>query len=174
MNLGVGSLIGIVLGIALAVVREQMDSSLKTPADIESRLNLTFLGMLPSLDEDENPYGTYGKKKKKKGKQRRPQPIVGAIPRFTCTSVRSAAWPKPRAASARTSMFMNPDKPHRMMLGHERGSFRGQDHRRVQRRHRARAERQAHVHHRLRSPPAALAPHFRALGRRGRHRRAPR
>ncbi len=41
----------------LAVLREQIDSSMKTPEDVETRLNLTFLGMLPSLDEDAPAYG---------------------------------------------------------------------------------------------------------------------
>lgn len=114
MNLGIGSLVGLVLGIALAVLREQMDSSLKTPSDVETRLNLTFVGMLPALDDDAPAYGGYGGKKRKK-KSRRPAPLVGDPALYVHD--RPLSGVAEAARSLRTNlMFMNPDKPHRTLL----------------------------------------------------------
>jgi capsular exopolysaccharide synthesis family protein len=111
MNLGIGSLVGLALGIALAIMREQMDSSLKTPADVEGRLNVTFLGMLPALDEDTATYG--GPKKKK----RRPQPPSPKGDPALYVHQRPFSGVAEAARSLRTNlMFMNPDKPHRTIL----------------------------------------------------------
>src|SRR5713226_5324520 len=52
VNAGIGALLGLVLGLGLAILREQLDSSVKTPADIEEKLGLTFLGMLPELEDE--------------------------------------------------------------------------------------------------------------------------
>jgi capsular exopolysaccharide synthesis family protein len=115
MNLGIGSLVGLVLGIALAVIREQMDSSLKTPTDVETRLNLTFVGMLPALDEDAPAYGGYGGKRKKK-KTRRPAPLAKGDPALYVHD-RPLSGVAEAARSLRTNlMFMNPDRPHRTLL----------------------------------------------------------
>ena len=112
-NLGIGAVAGLVLGIALAIVREQMDSSMKTPADVETRLNLTFLGMLPSLDEDEE-------KKKRTGKKRRRR---GDLPRQATDDPAIYVHQRPlsgvaeAARTLRTNLhFMSPDHPHRIIL----------------------------------------------------------
>jgi succinoglycan biosynthesis transport protein ExoP len=49
-NVGVGLLAGFLIGFALAWVREQLDSSIKTPDDLEQKLGLVFLGLLPELE----------------------------------------------------------------------------------------------------------------------------
>jgi capsular exopolysaccharide synthesis family protein len=115
MNLGIGSLVGLVLGIALAVLREQMDSSLKTPSDVETRLNLTFVGMLPALDDDSPAYGGYGGRKKKKRSRRPPQLTKGDPALYV--HERPLSGVAEAARSLRTNlMFMNPDRPHRTLL----------------------------------------------------------
>jgi polysaccharide biosynthesis transport protein len=111
VNLGVGTLIGMILGIALAVAREQMDSSLKTPADVESRLGLTFVGMIPALEDDDSP--TYGRKRKKKARRATPPQGDPAL----YVHQRPLSGVAEAARSLRTNlMFMNPDKPHRTLL----------------------------------------------------------
>ena len=40
----------LLLGLALAWLREQLDNTLKTSEDIERTLGLVFLGLLPSFD----------------------------------------------------------------------------------------------------------------------------
>lgn len=113
INLGVGSLIGLILGIGLAFMREQLDTSMKTPDDVENRLNLTFLGLLPSLDDGSPGYGPSGNKRRR----RRVQPMAEAgepglyVHRNPLSGVAEAA------RTLRTNLhFMSPDKPHRVML----------------------------------------------------------
>ena len=45
-NVGIAVLVGLIIGLALAIVREQLDNTLKTPQDIEQKLGVTFLGPL--------------------------------------------------------------------------------------------------------------------------------
>jgi capsular exopolysaccharide synthesis family protein len=49
LNLGIGLLLGALLGIVLAFVLEFLDDTLKTPEDIEQRLKLAVLGIIPKL-----------------------------------------------------------------------------------------------------------------------------
>ena len=48
-NLAMGLLLGLVLGVLLAFVLEFLDDTLKTPEDIEQRLKLAVLGIIPRL-----------------------------------------------------------------------------------------------------------------------------
>ena len=48
-NLGVGLLIGLLLGVLVAFVLEFLDDTLKTADDIEQRLKLAVLGIIPKL-----------------------------------------------------------------------------------------------------------------------------
>ncbi len=110
VNLGIGVLAGILLGVALGWGREQLDNSLKTPDDLEQRLGVTFLGLLPELADGESTYG-YGRKKKRRRiapSVLSPELIVHEQP---LSGVAEAA------RSIRTNlMFMNPDRPYRKLL----------------------------------------------------------
>ena len=46
-----GGLLGLILGLRLAVVWETFDKSLKSPADIERFVGLTTLGAIPTVSE---------------------------------------------------------------------------------------------------------------------------
>ena len=48
-NLAMGMLLGLILGVLLAFVLEFLDDTLKTPEDIEQRLKLAVLGIIPRL-----------------------------------------------------------------------------------------------------------------------------
>jgi capsular exopolysaccharide synthesis family protein len=107
INLGIGLFMGLAFGVALAWVREQLDSSLKTPDEIENTLGVTFLGLLPELD---------GEEKRKRKSRRRPG---GSAPK----SVELVVHEKPlsgiaeAARSIRTNLlFMNPDRPYKTLL----------------------------------------------------------
>lgn len=50
LNLGVGAATGLLLGVALAIGREQLDRSIKTPDDLERTHGLLFLGLLPAFE----------------------------------------------------------------------------------------------------------------------------
>ncbi|MHB8474457.1 MAG: GumC family protein [Gammaproteobacteria bacterium] len=49
LDLGVGLLLGTVLGVMLALLIDYLDDTLKTPLDIEQRLRLAVLGIVPKL-----------------------------------------------------------------------------------------------------------------------------
>ncbi len=48
-NLAIGLLLGLMLGVLLAFVLEFLDDTLKTPEDVEQRLELAVLGIIPRL-----------------------------------------------------------------------------------------------------------------------------
>jgi capsular exopolysaccharide synthesis family protein len=112
-NVSMGLLLGLVLGIALAWLREQLDSSVKTPDELEQKLGVTFLGLLPEQSDD-------GEKKRTGKKRRRPtarrpdgtkSPIELTVHDHPLSGIAEAA------RSIRTNlMFMNPDRPYRKIL----------------------------------------------------------
>jgi capsular exopolysaccharide synthesis family protein len=94
-------------GLLLALFREQLDSSVKTPEDIEHKLGITFLGLLPELEGSERKRGSSRRRviKVKKGV---PELVVHDRPLSAISEA---------ARSVRTNlMFMNPDKPYRRLL----------------------------------------------------------
>jgi capsular exopolysaccharide synthesis family protein len=114
LNLGIGLFLGLALGVALAWVREQLDSSLKTPDEIESALGVTFLGLLPELD---------GAVDGRKGKSRRRRRRAPTEPEQPEPSVELVVHNRPlsgiaeAARSIRTNLlFMNPDHPYKTLL----------------------------------------------------------
>ncbi len=48
-NLAIGLLLGLILGVLIAFVLEFLDDTLKTPEDVEQRLKLAVLGIIPKL-----------------------------------------------------------------------------------------------------------------------------
>ena len=65
LNVGLGILVGLILGIALVWTRDQLDSTVKTPDDVEQKLGVTFLGLLPEQSD--------GSERKRGAKRRRRQ-----------------------------------------------------------------------------------------------------
>jgi polysaccharide biosynthesis transport protein len=54
-NLTKALLFGLMLGVLLALLLEYMDDTIKSPEDIEKRLHLVHLGVIPKLGKDESP-----------------------------------------------------------------------------------------------------------------------
>lgn len=54
-NVVIGLLLGLLLGVIVAFVLEFLDDTLKTPEDIERRLKLTVLGIIPRLTGKQTP-----------------------------------------------------------------------------------------------------------------------
>lgn len=48
-NLAIGLFIGLLLGVALALLLEFLDDTIKTPEDVEQKLHLSVLGIIPRL-----------------------------------------------------------------------------------------------------------------------------
>ncbi len=107
-NVGIGVLTGLLLGIALALLREVVDNTLKTPDDVEKRLGVTFLGLLPEIaDEDID----------RKGRRRRARRIKTELAPELVVHERPTSGVAEAARSLRTNlMFMNPDNPIRRIL----------------------------------------------------------
>jgi polysaccharide biosynthesis transport protein len=112
VNLGIGLLAGLLLGIALSWTREQSDQSLKTPQDIEEKLGVTFLGLLPALEDDD---GKTGGKKRSSNKRRRP--VGSTLARELIVHEAPLSGIAEAARSIRTNLtFMNPDHPYKRLL----------------------------------------------------------
>lgn len=110
-NVLIGFLSGLVLGIALALLREAVDNTLKTPEDLEKRLNVTFLGLLPEIAEEDIDG------KRPKGRRRKARRITTELAPELIVHERPASGVAEAARSLRTNlMFMNPDKPYRRIL----------------------------------------------------------
>ena len=54
-NLLIGLLIGLFLGVLLALLLEYLDDTVKNPEDIEKKLRLVHLGVIPKLGKDITP-----------------------------------------------------------------------------------------------------------------------
>ncbi|MCA9588034.1 MAG: polysaccharide biosynthesis tyrosine autokinase, partial [Myxococcales bacterium] len=109
VSLGVGALVGLLLGLGLVLLKEQLDNTLKTPEDVEDRLGVTFLGLLPEVADDA-PDRKGGKTRTRRpgGTELAPELIVHERP---LSGVAEAA------RSLRTNLtFMTPDKPFRKIL----------------------------------------------------------
>lgn len=111
-NVGIGLLVGLVLGIALALLREALDNTIKVPEDIEKRLDVTFLGLLPEISDEDQPGA-----KQPGSKKRRPRRLATELPPELLVHERPASGIAEAARSLRTNlMFMNPDRPYRRLL----------------------------------------------------------
>lgn len=112
-NVGVGFAAALLVGIALALLREALDNTLKTPEDVEKRLNVTFLGLLPEIAEDDLDGGAG----RKKGRRRKTRRITTELPPELLVHERPASGVAEAARSLRTNlMFMNPDRPYKRIL----------------------------------------------------------
>ncbi len=110
VNVSIALLVGLILGLALAILREQLDNTLKTPEDVEHRLGVTFLGLLPDIVDESAPRGTTKQRTRRRvvPSQLAPELLVHERP----TSGIAEA-----ARSLRTNlMFMNPDEPYKRLL----------------------------------------------------------
>lgn len=114
-NVGSGLAIGLFLGLLFAFLREQMDSSVKSPADVENHLGLAFLGLLPSVDGD----GELSKSRPT-APRRQPEALELLVHDRPLSAVAEAA------RGVRTNLlFMNPDHPPRSLLVTSSGPSEG-------------------------------------------------
>ncbi|MBV9945882.1 MAG: polysaccharide biosynthesis tyrosine autokinase [Myxococcales bacterium] len=113
VNVAVGALAGLILGLGLVWVRALLDTSVKSPDDVEEYLGVPFLGLLPAVEEAT----------KLRVRPRRhsslPPPGNGAAGHhveLVCHEHPLSGIAE-AARSIRTNlMFMNPDRPYRRLL----------------------------------------------------------
>jgi len=109
LNVMGGLVAGLVIGVLLAWLREQLDATLKVPEDIEQKLGATFLGLLPEIGTD-SPLKAMTSRGKKgpAAPTEAPELIVHKRPLSGFAEA---------ARAVRTNlMFMSPDDPIRRIL----------------------------------------------------------
>lgn len=112
VNVGIALLVGLAIGLALALLREQLDNTLKTPEDVESKLGVTFLGLLPERDIDAEEK-VNGKKKSRSPRRR----ITSQLPPELLAHESPMSGFSEATRSLRTNlMFASPDHPYRRLL----------------------------------------------------------
>lgn len=100
----VGGLMGLGLGVLGAFLRERLDRTVKTSAELESRFGLVALGSIPTADEAAS-----------RGNKRNLPSDEDRIHVSVATDPRSAIAEEVRAI--RTNLlFMSPDRPYRRLL----------------------------------------------------------
>ena len=125
VNLALGVVFGLLFGAGFAYLREQLDVSLKTPDDMETKLEAPFLGLLPQLDVGADSGGYYAyyrkrtKKKSEEGKTRRRATTAEEreLPPELIVHERPLSGIAEAARAIRTNvLFMNPDHPYKRLL----------------------------------------------------------
>ena len=109
LNIAVGCLAGLTLGIAAAMGRALLDRTLKTPDDVEHELGLPFLGLLPMIAPDGEAA--------RRGRRRRGAPRQAATSRELIVHEQPFSGVAEASRAIRTSLlFMAPDHPYRVLL----------------------------------------------------------
>ncbi len=115
VNVGMGLFVGLLLGVGLAWLRQQLDSSVKTPDDLEQKLGVTFLGLLPELQAADVP--RQGRRRRRGGGGTGADLPADEGPIELVVQSRPLSGIAEAARSIRTNLiFMNPDRPYRKVL----------------------------------------------------------
>ncbi len=117
VNLAIGLIGGFLLGFGIAWLREQLDSSVKTPSDIEHKLGLTFLGLLPVVEETATSRRSRRNPQHARGQGANGSNGATPGPPELVVHRRPVSGASEAARTIRTNlMFMNPDQPFKTML----------------------------------------------------------
>lgn len=122
LNMTLGLVGGLALGLFGAFAREMFDQSVKSPTDIEQELGLTFLGLLPRAGRATSGYGYGVSRRERRRRAKNPeQQQIELIVHDDPTSAIAEA-----ARGLRTNLsFMSPDKPYRTLLVTSAGPSEG-------------------------------------------------
>lgn len=120
-NIGVGVFVGLLLGLGAAMGRAMIDRSVKTPDDVEKEVGITFIGLLPEIDDERRLGPVYGGKKRNKRTKSadigKPELIVHE---YRMSGIAEAA------RTIRTNLlFMAPDHPFQTLLVTSAGPAEG-------------------------------------------------
>lgn len=111
MNLGLGALFGLLMGIGFAFILEQMDRTIRTVEDAEA-LGVTVLGIMPKIDEGNTGGGyVYGRRRR----------VANSPEQLTNRDLVVHTHPKSSVAEScrtiRTNLtFMSADRPRRTLV----------------------------------------------------------
>jgi capsular exopolysaccharide synthesis family protein len=113
IDLAIGLIAGFLVGFSLSWLREQLDSSIKTPEDLEKKLGLTFLGLLPEVQEAD----LAGRPSRRRRKRESVTDTGSNGPPELIVHHRPLSGASEAARTIRTNlMFMNPDRPFKKLL----------------------------------------------------------
>jgi polysaccharide biosynthesis transport protein len=113
LNLAVGGLVGLLLGVGLAIGREQLDRSIKTPEDLEQAHGILFLGLLPSMQSMKDEKG-------------RPLPPSADVKPELIVHYEPNSGTAEAARALRTNiLYMSPDNPYQTLLVTSAGPSEG-------------------------------------------------
>jgi capsular exopolysaccharide synthesis family protein len=105
VNIGGGVLVGLMLGLGVTLVRDLLDRTIKTPADVEERLGLACLGLVPEIPRRQERSRSRRNKRSVISPDDNPDLIVAIRPESSVAEALRAI---------RTNlMFMSPDRPYR-------------------------------------------------------------
>lgn len=113
LNVALGVLGGLVLGVGAAMGRGLLDRTIKTPDDVERELGLACLGLLPEIGDGHSGGQYYGgrgrgRRRRRDASPKNPDLIVHEFP---MSGVAEAA------RAIRTNLlFMSPDNPYETLL----------------------------------------------------------
>lgn len=120
-NLAGGLLAGLVLGLAAAYGRDQLDRTVKAPEDVERVLGLSFLGLLP-VHGDGLTSG-YSSQHRRKGPTL--DSGVDAIAELLVHEHPASGFAEAARAIRTNILFMSPDRPYRTLLVTSAGPSEG-------------------------------------------------
>jgi succinoglycan biosynthesis transport protein ExoP len=128
-NLAVGMALGLLLGLAGAVVRDILDRTVRNSEDTERELGLAVLGSLPDVTRQNSTttLGYYGRRR-----ARKKQPSDDAVVDPTTMSPELLVHTHPKSVVAEAArairtnlMFMSPDNPYHCLLVTSAGPAEG-------------------------------------------------
>jgi len=112
VNLTIGAFAGLTIGLLMAFLRDWADRTVKSPADIESKLGLTSLGLLPESNSIKKSRNKSGARRKRgtvsSGAEEGPELLAHRNPKGTLAEA---------VRTIRSNiLFMSPDHPPRTIL----------------------------------------------------------
>lgn len=118
VNLGIGAILGLVMGLAMMIGWESMDRNLRTPDDVEMDLGVPLLGALQAVTTDNASRGSYygyGHRRRRKTSSTE-KPTDRSVPELIVHMAPSSSISE-SARAIRTSLtFASPDKAQRVVL----------------------------------------------------------
>ncbi len=123
VNVLLGLVAGLVLGVGAALGREMLDRSVKSQADLEGAVGVTFLGLLPAI----SPEGAKKSRYYGYGRRRKTSPTLeGTVSPDLVVHQAPLSGPAEAARSIRTNIqFMSPDRPYKTLLVTSAGPSEG-------------------------------------------------
>ncbi len=120
LQIGLGIIGGLFLGIVAAIGRALLDRTLKTPDDVERELGVTFLGLLPELEAGRQ--GTYYHTRRRR--QMRTSPFPGT-PELIVHEAPASGVAEAARAIRTNVVCMAPDRPFQTLLVTSAGPAEG-------------------------------------------------